>query len=140
LLSLYNNPEGFQKAYMTSIPGYYDTGDAGYIDEEGYVFVMSRTDDVLNVAGHRLSSGAMEEIISDLHDVAEVAVVGVRDKLKGQVPLGLIVLNSHFTGLDFDVVKEAIRAVRNRIGPVAAFKHAVIVPRLPKTRSGKILR
>eukprot|EP00601_Ochromonadales_sp_CCMP2298_P018189 CAMPEP_0173222672 /NCGR_PEP_ID=MMETSP1142-20121109/3382_1 /TAXON_ID=483371 /ORGANISM="non described non described, Strain CCMP2298" /LENGTH=587 /DNA_ID=CAMNT_0014150791 /DNA_START=206 /DNA_END=1969 /DNA_ORIENTATION=+ len=140
LLTLYNNPEGFEKAYMEAIPGYYDTGDAGYIDEEGYVFVMSRTDDVLNVAGHRLSSGAMEEVISDLHDVAEVAVVGIRDKLRGQVPLGLIVLNAHFEGSEGEVVEQAVRAVRERIGPVAAFKHAVVVPRLPKTRSGKILR
>jgi len=140
LLSLYNNPEGFQSSYMENIPGYYDTGDAGYIDEEGYVFVMSRTDDVLNVAGHRLSSGAMEEVIADHHDVAEVAVVGIKDTLKGQIPLGLLVLNSHCDRDEEEVTGEAIQMVRDRIGPVAAFKHAVVVERLPKTRSGKILR
>lgn len=120
--------------------GYYDTGDAGYIDEDGYVYIMSRTDDVINVAGHRLSSGAMEEVISDHPDVAEVAVVGKKDDYKGHIPLGLMVLNAKATRSHKEIVNEVIGMVRERIGPVASFKDAIIVDRLPKTRSGKVLR
>jgi len=140
LLTLYNNDERYVKSYMSAIPGYYDTGDAGVIDEDGYVHVMSRTDDVINVAGHRLSTGAMEEVLSDHHDIAEVAVVGLRDSFKGQIPLGLFVLYDNNTRKEEDIINEAIQMVRERIGPVAAFKNAVVVQRLPKTRSGKIVR
>jgi len=140
MLTLHNNDARFHQSYLEAIPGYYDTGDAGYIDDEGYVFIMSRTDDVINVAGHRLSSGAMEEVISDHPDIAEVAVVGVSDALKGQTPLGLIVLNSHCTRTPEQITLDAVQMIRDRIGPVASFKHAVVVGRLPKTRSGKVQR
>jgi propionyl-CoA synthetase len=140
LTTLYNAPQRFKSSYLTSRKGYYDTGDAGYRDEYGNVFVMARTDDVINVAGHRLSSGALEEAIC-LHDnVTEAAVVGVKDSFKGQVPLGLIVLNAECNRSSDEISKEVIALVRERIGPVAAFKQVVIVPRLPKTRSGKTLR
>ncbi|MBT58150.1 MAG: propionyl-CoA synthetase [Acidiferrobacteraceae bacterium] len=127
-------------AYLSEFPGFYKTADAGYIDEDGYVFVMSRTDDIINVAGHRLSTGAMEEILAAHPDVAECAVTGVANELKGQVPLGLLVLNA---GCERDhdiIISETIQQVREQIGPVAAFKQALIIDRLPKTRSGKILR
>jgi propionyl-CoA synthetase len=140
LPTLWNNDAGFLKAYLEEFPGYYKTADAGFIDPEGYVFVMSRTDDIINVAGHRLSTGAMEEVLADHPDVAECAVLGAEDKLKGQVPIGFLVLNA---GVDRDraeIVKEVIQMVRDRIGPVASFKTATVVKRLPKTRSGKILR
>ena len=140
LPTLWKNDEGFKKAYLEEFPGYYKTADAGYIDEERYVYVMSRTDDIINVAGHRLSTGAMEEILSDHQDVAECAVLGVEDSLKGQVPVGFIVLKSGITRPEADIVKDVIQMVRDRIGPVAAFKTATVVKRLPKTRSGKILR
>ena len=116
------------------------TWDAGYIDEEGDVWVMSRLGDVINVAGHRLSTGGMEEVLSAHTDVAECAVIGVADDLKGQLPLGLVVLNSGVTRNEASIIKELIEKVRNEIGPVAAFKLVIIVKRLPKTRSGKILR
>jgi propionyl-CoA synthetase len=138
--SLWNAQERYVKAYFSRFPGYYETGDAGYIDANGYVFVMARTDDVINVAGHRLSTGAMEEVLADHPDVAECAVIGVADEMKGQLPLGLLVLNA---GVNRDpglIVAEAIALVRERIGPVAAFKLCAVVDRLPKTRSGKILR
>ncbi len=140
LPTLWNNDEGFKKAYLEEFPGYYKTADAGYIDEEGYVYVMARTDDIINVAGHRLSTGAMEEVLSDHQDVAECAVLGVEDSLKGQVPVGFIVLKSGVSRPEADIVKDVIQMVRDRIGPVAAFKTATVVKRLPKTRSGKILR
>lgn len=140
LTTLYHNHERFEKSYLAEVPGYYDTGDAGFIDDDGYVYIMSRTDDVINVAGHRLSSGAMEEVISDHEDVAEVAVVGLKDELKGHIPLGLIVLNSKFVKSKEQILKDVVQMVRERIGPVASFKDAVIVDRLPKTRSGKVLR
>lgn len=140
LLTLYNADDRFHKSYLEKIPGYYDTGDAGMKDAEGNVYIMSRTDDVMNVAGHRLSSGAMEEVLSDLPDVAEVAVIGVRDTFKGHLPLGLLVLNSKCTRSHKDILADAIAIVRERIGAVASFKQAVIVNKLPKTRSGKILR
>lgn len=126
------------KTYMTEFPGYYQSGDAGLIDSDGYVFVMSRTDDVMNVAGHRLSTGALEEVLASHHAVAECAVVGVSDDLKGQLPLGLLVLKAGVE--EGDVLKECIALVREKIGPVAAFKLVTCVKRLPKTRSGKILR
>ena len=138
--TLWNAPERFKEAYFSTFPGYYETGDAGYIDEDGYAFVMARTDDVINVAGHRLSTGAMEEVLSCHPDVAECAVMGAADALKGQVPVGLLVLNSGCANSEENICNEVIQRVRNEIGPVAAFKNAVVVKRLPKTRSGKILR
>jgi len=140
LPTLWNNDPGFLAAYMEEFPGYYKTADAGFIDDEGFVFVMSRTDDIINVAGHRLSTGAMEEVLSDHPDVAECAVLGVADKLKGQVPVGFLVLNAGVTRDANEIIGETIQMVRERIGPVASFKTATVVKRLPKTRSGKILR
>ncbi|MGB5368454.1 MAG: propionyl-CoA synthetase, partial [Polyangiales bacterium] len=127
-------------SYMTEFPGYYKTADAGFIDDDGYVYVMSRTDDIINVAGHRLSTGGMEEVISAHADVAECAVMGVADQLKGEIPLGLLVLNAGVDRPQHDIVSEVIQMIRDEIGPVAAFKTAIVVQRLPKTRSGKILR
>ena len=138
--TLWNAEDRYVKAYFSRYPGYYETGDAGYIDDNGYVFVMARTDDVINVAGHRLSTGAMEEVLADHPDVAECAVIGIADKLKGQLPLGLLVLNAGVNRDPGAIVAEVIQQVRDRIGPVAAFKHCAVVSRLPKTRSGKILR
>ncbi|MCG6881720.1 MAG: propionyl-CoA synthetase [Deltaproteobacteria bacterium] len=140
LPTLWNNDEGFLKSYLEEFPGYYKTADAGFIDDDGYVFVMSRTDDIINVAGHRLSTGGMEEVLADHPDVAECAVLGVDDKLKGQIPIGFLVLNAGVTRAPEDIEKEIIQMVRKRIGPVASFKVATTVKRLPKTRSGKILR
>ena len=138
--TLWNADERFVDSYLSQFPGYYKTADAGYIDEDGYVYVMSRTDDIINVAGHRLSTGAMEEVLASHPDVAECAVVGVYDELKGQIPLGFLVLKRG-AGRDPDeIVTEVVQMVRQRIGPVAAFRTAVVVPGLPKTRSGKILR
>ena len=138
--TLWNAEARFRKAYFASFPGYYETGDAGYIDDKGYVYVMARTDDIINVAGHRLSTGGMEEVLAAHPDVAECAVIGVADQLKGQLPVGFLVLNAGADRPDGEVVKEVVRMVRDRIGPVAAFKTAAVVKRLPKTRSGKILR
>ncbi len=138
--TLWNADQRFVDAYLTTYPGHYQTGDAGYIDENGYVFVMSRTDDVINVAGHRLSTGAIEEVLAAHPDVAECAVLGVADELKGQLPLGLLVLKAGVARSHEEIAAEAVQLVRDRIGPVAAFKAAVVVERLPKTRSGKILR
>ena len=140
LPTLWNADDQYRAAYLTEYPGFYQTADAGFIDEDGYVFVMSRTDDIINVAGHRLSTGAMEEVLSNHSDVAECAVIGVADSLKGQVPLGFVVLKAGVERDDADIVGEVIGMVRNDIGPVAAFKTATVVERLPKTRSGKILR
>ena len=140
LPTLWNADNRFIKAYLSTFPGYYETGDAGYQDEDGYLYIMSRTDDVINVAGHRLSTGAMEEVLSNHPDVAECAVIGVADKLKGQVPLGLICLNNNCNKPHQEVCKEIVALVRNEIGPVAAFKSVAVVSALPKTRSGKILR
>ncbi|MCH8073705.1 MAG: propionyl-CoA synthetase [Proteobacteria bacterium] len=137
---LWNADERYEETYFRNFPGYYETGDAGYIDENGYVFVMSRTDDVINVAGHRLSTGAMEEVLTAHPKVAECAVFGVADQLKGQLPLGLLVLSAGVDQDASDIVAEVIAAVRDEIGPVAAFKLCAVVDRLPKTRSGKILR
>lgn len=138
--SLWNAEEQFVKAYLSGFPGFYETSDAGFIDEDGYVHVMARTDDIINVAGHRLSTGALEEVLSAHPDVAECAVVGVADDLKGQLPVGFLVLKVGAEAGDDVVVREVIASIRETIGPVAAFKSAVVVDRLPKTRSGKILR
>ncbi len=140
LMTLWNNDQRFIDAYMYEFPGYYKTADAGFIDEEGYVYVMARTDDIINVAGHRLSTGAMEEVLAGHPDVAECAVLGVADDLKGQVPVGFLVLNAGVTRDPQEIVREVVQRVREQIGPVAAFKKATVVKRLPKTRSGKILR
>ena len=140
LPGLWQNKQGFEEAYLSDYPGYYKTGDAGFLDEDGYLYVMSRTDDIINVAGHRLSTGAMEEVLAGHQDVAECAVLGVRDPIKGEVPLGLLVFNDGVNRPDDEVLAEAISLVRAQIGPVAAFKLALRVARLPKTRSGKILR
>jgi propionyl-CoA synthetase len=140
LPTLWNAEERFKKSYLNTFPGYYETGDAGMMDEDGYVYIMARTDDVINVAGHRLSTGGMEEVLASHPDVAECAVIGVADQLKGQMPLGFLCLNAGSDRDHADVVKEVVKLVREKIGPVAAFKLAVVVDRLPKTRSGKILR
>ncbi len=138
--TLWNNERGFQAAYLSAYPGYYLTADAGFKDEDGYLWIMGRTDDVINVAGHRLSTGAMEEVLAAHPDVAECAVVGVNDALKGEVPLGLVVLKAGAAREQEELVAELIELVRQHIGPVASFKTATTVKRLPKTRSGKIVR
>jgi len=140
LPTLWNNDEGFIKSYMADIPGYYKTGDAGFIDEDGYLFIMARTDDIINVAGHRLSTGGMEEVLAGHPDVAECAVIGAADKVKGQTPIGFVVLNAGVDRSEEEIRKELVSLVREKIGPVAAFKEALVITRLPKTRSGKILR
>src|SRR5438034_4534745 len=140
LPTLWNNDAGFVQSYLSAYPGYYLTADAGYQDADGYLWVMSRTDDIINVAGHRLSTGAMEEVLASHPDVAECAVVGVADALKGEVPLGFIVLKAGVRHAPEAVAHDLVAMVRERIGPVACFKTATVVPRLPKTRSGKVLR
>ena len=140
LPTLWNNDAGFIESYLSTYPGYYLTADSGYRDADGYLYVMGRTDDIINVAGHRLSTGAMEEVIAGHPDVAECAVVGAADPLKGEVPLGLVVLTSGVDRNEKTIIQELVRLVREEIGPVAAFKTVAIVHRLPKTRSGKILR
>jgi propionyl-CoA synthetase len=138
--TLWNADERFRETYLSAYPGYYQTADAGYIDEAGYVFVMARTDDIINVAGHRLSTGAIEEVLAAHPDVAECAVIGVADELKGQLPVGFLVLKAGVERPEAEIVAEAVQLVRERIGPVVSFKTAAVVGRLPKTRSGKILR
>jgi propionyl-CoA synthetase len=138
--TLWNAEERYRETYLTEFPGYYKTADAGYFDEDGYVFVMARTDDIINTAGHRLSTGALEEVLASHPDVAECAVIGVADALKGQVPVGFVVLKAGVRRVHSEIVAEVVQLVRDRIGPVASFKTAVVVERLPKTRSGKILR
>lgn len=140
LPTLWNATDRFRKSYLTAFPGYYETGDAGMIDADGYLYIMARTDDVINVAGHRLSTGAMEEVLAAHPDVAECAVVGVSDPLKGQSPLGLLCLTKGVNRPHDEITGECVKLVREKIGPVAAFKTALVVDRLPKTRSGKILR
>jgi propionyl-CoA synthetase len=140
LPTLWNNDKRFRESYLNDYPGYYMTSDAGFVDEDGYVYVMARTDDIINVAGHRLSTGGMEEVIATHPDVAECAVVGIADQLKGQVPAGFIVINSGVNREFSEIETEVVKLVREKIGPVAAFKLAMAVQRLPKTRSGKILR
>lgn len=140
LPTLWNADHRFHAAYLEEYPGFYKTADAGYLDEDGYIFIMARTDDIINVAGHRLSTGAMEEVCASHPDVAECAVIGIADPLKGQVPAGFLVINANVSRETEEIEKEVIGLVRERIGPVAAFRTAVCVKRLPKTRSGKILR
>jgi propionyl-CoA synthetase len=140
LTTMWHNEEGYKKYYLTRFPGYYLTGDAGYKDDDGYLWIMSRIDDIINVAGHRLSTGAMEEVLASHPDVAECAVIGVEDELKGELPLGMVVLKAGVSRPHEEIAKEVIARVREKIGPVAAFKLATVVKRLPKTRSGKILR
>ena len=140
LPTLWGNDQRFIDSYLSKYPGYYLTGDAGYRDKDGYLWIMSRTDDVINVAGHRLSTGAMEEVLAGHADVAECAVIGVADALKGQLPLGMVVLKAGVERDEKEVLAELVKRVRDLIGPVAAFKLVAVVKRLPKTRSGKILR
>jgi propionyl-CoA synthetase len=140
LPTLWKDDAGFEKAYLARYPGYYLTGDAGYKDEDGYLSIMSRIDDIINVAGHRLSTGAMEEVLCSHPDVAECAVVGVADELKGEIPVGFVVLKLGVSRPEKELLQELINLVRDRIGPVAFFKVVTLVKRLPKTRSGKILR
>ena len=140
LPTLWNAPDRFKSSYLDKFPGYYETGDAGMIDSDGYLYIMARTDDVINVAGHRLSTGAIEEALANHPDVAECAVVGVSDNLKGQLPIGFLCLSANVDRDIHQIVDECVKLVRDQIGPVAAFKQAVVVDRLPKTRSGKILR
>jgi propionyl-CoA synthetase len=140
LPTLWNAEDRFRKSYLAHFPGYYETGDAGFIDDDGYLYIMARTDDVINVAGHRLSTGAMEEVLANHPDVAECAVIGVSDALKGQSPLGFLCLNKGSNRPHDEVIKECVGLMREKIGPVADFKRACVVDRLPKTRSGKILR
>jgi propionyl-CoA synthetase len=140
LPTLWSNDEGYVRSYVSRYPGYYLTADAGYKDADGYLWVMGRTDDIINVAGHRLSTGAMEEVLASHPDVAECAVVGVADEIKGEIPLGLIVFKAGARHSPDTVARDLVGMVRERIGPVAAFRTAVVVQRLPKTRSGKILR
>jgi propionyl-CoA synthetase len=140
LPTLWQNDARMRESYLEAFPGYYSTSDAGYIDEDGYIFIMGRTDDIINVAGHRLSTGAMEEVLAAHGDVAECAVIGINDQLKGELPLGFMVLKSGVNRDPGEIESEVIKLVREKIGPVAAFKCAVAVPGLPKTRSGKILR
>lgn len=140
LPTLWNAEERFRKSYLNTFPGYYETGDAGMKDSDGYLYIMARTDDVINVAGHRLSTGGMEEVLASHPDVAECAVIGVADDLKGQLPLGFLCLNAGCNRPHDEIIAETVKLVREKIGPVAAFKLACIVDRLPKTRSGKILR
>jgi propionyl-CoA synthetase len=138
--TLWNADDRFREVYLSTFPGYYETQDAGFLDENGYVFVMARTDDIINVAGHRLSTGAMEEVIASHPNVAECAVIGPHDQLKGQLPIGFIVLKAGVDRPHEEIAAEVVQLVRDRIGAVAAFKTAVVVDRLPKTRSGKVLR
>jgi propionyl-CoA synthetase len=129
-----------RESYLTEFPGYYKTADAGFKDEDGYLYVMGRTDDIINVAGHRLSTGGMEEVLASHPDVAECAVIGIKHELKGEAPCGFIVLKAGVNRPSAEIEKEVVALVREKIGPVAAFRLAITVARLPKTRSGKILR
>jgi propionyl-CoA synthetase len=140
LPTLWNNDAGYEKSYLTRHPGYYLTGDAGFQDEDGYLYIMSRVDDIINVAGHRLSTGAMEEVLAAHPDIAECAVVGVVDEIKGEIPVGFAVTKAGVARPEADITRELVEMVRERIGPVASFKVVTLVKRLPKTRSGKILR
>jgi propionyl-CoA synthetase len=140
LPTLWQADERFVQSYLSTFPGFYETADAGFIDADGYVHVMTRTDDIINVAGHRLSTGGIEEVLAAHPDVAECAVIGVADALKGQVPLGLLVLKAGAERASGEIEQEAVELVRERVGPVASFKTALVVAGLPKTRSGKILR
>jgi propionyl-CoA synthetase len=138
--TLWQQEERFRQAYLEEFPGYYKTADAGFKDEDGYLYIMGRTDDIINVAGHRLSTGGMEEVLASHPDVAECAVIGIADALKGEVPCGFVVLKAGVARAPREIEKEIVALVREKIGPVASFRLAVTVARLPKTRSGKILR
>jgi propionyl-CoA synthetase len=140
LPTLWNADARFRQAYLDEFPGYYKTADAGMVDGDGYLFIMARTDDIINVAGHRLSTGGMEEVVAEHPDVAECAVIGIADAMKGQVPCGFVVLNAGVSRDGVEIEREVVALVRDRIGPVAAFKTVLTIKRLPKTRSGKILR
>jgi propionyl-CoA synthetase len=140
LPTLWQNDERFRESYLSAFPGYYETADAGYVDEDGYLYIMARTDDIINVAGHRLSTGGMEEVLAGHEDVAECAVVGIADKLKGQIPIGFVVLKAGASHTSEEIERECVQMVRQQIGAVAALRIVMNVPRLPKTRSGKILR
>jgi len=140
LPTLWQDDDRMRESYLSEFPGHYKTADAGYIDNDGYVYVMGRTDDIINVAGHRLSTGGMEEVLASHRDVAECAVLGIKDELKGEVPCGFIVLKAGVNRPHQEIENECVALVREKIGPVAAFKLAITVNRLPKTRSGKILR
>jgi propionyl-CoA synthetase len=140
LPTLWQQDDWFKQNYLAEFPGYYKTADAGFKDADGYIYVMSRTDDIINVAGHRLSTGGMEEVLSGHKDVAECAVIGVADALKGEIPCGFIVLKAGVNRPVAEIEQECIDLIREKIGPFAAFKLAITVARLPKTRSGKVLR
>ena len=140
LMSLWKDDQRFVSSYLDQYPGFYHTADAGYMDEDGYLFIMSRTDDIINVAGHRLSTGVMEDVLSGHEDVAECCVIGIADDLKGQIPIGVIVLNTTTIKLCSDIESECVQRIRNKIGAVASLRTIITVDRLPKTRSGKILR
>jgi propionyl-CoA synthetase len=140
LPTLWQADERMRESYLVEFPGYYKTADAGFKDEDGYLYIMGRTDDIINVAGHRLSTGGMEEVLAAHQDVAECAVLGIKDALKGEIPCGFIVLKAGVNRPPTEIEQECVALVRERIGPVAAFKLAITVGRLPKTRSGKILR
>jgi propionyl-CoA synthetase len=140
LPTLWQQDDRFRESYLSQFPGFYSTSDAGFVDQDGYLYIMGRTDDIINVAGHRLSTGGMEEVLAAHPDVAECAVIGMADRLKGEVPCGFVVLKAGVNKKPEEVEKELVQLVRDKIGPVAAFKLAIAVSRLPKTRSGKILR
>jgi propionyl-CoA synthetase len=140
LTTLYNSDERYVQEYLTKYPGFYDTGDAAYIDDDGYVFIMGRTDDVINTAGHRLSTGTMEEILMNHSEVADCAVIRVKDDLKGEVPVGLVIINKGGTMDAEQLQSELVQSVRESLGAVASFKLVGVVKALPKTRSGKVLR
>jgi propionyl-CoA synthetase len=140
LPTLLTNDQGYLDSYLSAYPGHYLTGDAGMFDEDGYIYIMARTDDIINVAGHRLSTGGMEEVLAAHPDVAECAVIGVADQLKGELPLGFVVLKAGVKRTPAELSQELVQMVRDRIGPVASFKLVSVVQRLPKTRSGKVLR
>jgi propionyl-CoA synthetase len=140
LSTIWGADEAYVEKYFTSFPSYYETGDAGYCDEDGYLYIMARTDDVINVAGHRLSTGQLEEVLADHPDIAECAVIGVADQLKGQLPLGLICLYPNCDRPQNDIMAEAVALVKDRVGRVSSFNLIVVIERLPKTRSGKVLR
>jgi propionyl-CoA synthetase len=140
LATLWKDDEKFKKSYLSNFPGYYETSDGGYVDAEGYVYIMGRMDDVINIAGHRLSTGAMEEVVANHADVAECAVIGIHDPLKGQIPMGLVVLKGGVQTEAERIKKDLARMVREHIGPIACYRETLIVNNLPKTRSGKILR
>ena len=138
--TIWKNPQRFQESYLTAFPGYYHTGDGGFKDRDGYVYITGRTDDVINVSGHRLSTGEMEEVIAKNSAVAECAVIAVADEMKGHVPVGLVVLKQGVDTPDAEIEQQLVAMIRTEVGPLACFRKAIVVQRLPKTRSGKILR